>query len=482
LASEEEYVKPRSRVCRVVTLLCIMTCIVLAHSPFILRVHATSGTWVIENETVEIRNSTFIHEGIIVIRGSGQLTLVNSTLKLKQVTSWQFSIRLEDSAMLYIKDSQLQTVYPYRVILQGDSSLQTQSSTAPFVSVHIKSTASSVCINTSFLEIVADTISDVTLTGCITERVSASGDSSIHIDRSEIEVLRCQQNSMTVIENSTVNTVLLDGTATANLTNSGANQVWCWFSSSFLARYCNIYRIQYYDTASITVQESSMDYLVGAGSVPIMLDSLTIQDVTLTGWSHASLVSCMTENIFCDWHSTLQFINGSCDYIEALEWANVSIIGTPSSICNVTTYGAFADTSSQIAWADFYRIDLGHRTRTWISDSSVYTIQSFAYDGASPLFMYRCMVEWELRMSWGVEGEIRESSADNVLVYGDSSINASGCEFLNIMIGDVEDAAIQNCTIGGLFPAGEGAGYAGGIASAAIDGERCADKIAEKYF
>lgn len=33
-----------------------------------------------------------------------------------------------------------------------------------------------------------------------------------------------------------------------------------------------------------------------------------------------------------------------------------------------------------------------------------------------------------------------------------------------------------------LFPAGEGAGYAGGIASAAIDGERCADKIVEKYF
>jgi uncharacterized FAD-dependent dehydrogenase len=33
-----------------------------------------------------------------------------------------------------------------------------------------------------------------------------------------------------------------------------------------------------------------------------------------------------------------------------------------------------------------------------------------------------------------------------------------------------------------FFPAGEGAGYAGGIASAAIDGERCANKIAEKYF
>jgi uncharacterized FAD-dependent dehydrogenase len=33
-----------------------------------------------------------------------------------------------------------------------------------------------------------------------------------------------------------------------------------------------------------------------------------------------------------------------------------------------------------------------------------------------------------------------------------------------------------------LFPAGEGAGYAGGIASAAIDGENCASRIAEKYF
>ncbi|HSZ25518.1 MAG TPA: FAD-binding protein [Cytophagaceae bacterium] len=32
-----------------------------------------------------------------------------------------------------------------------------------------------------------------------------------------------------------------------------------------------------------------------------------------------------------------------------------------------------------------------------------------------------------------------------------------------------------------LFPCGEGAGYAGGIVSAAMDGERCAEKWAEKY-
>ena len=31
--------------------------------------------------------------------------------------------------------------------------------------------------------------------------------------------------------------------------------------------------------------------------------------------------------------------------------------------------------------------------------------------------------------------------------------------------------------IEGLYPCGEGAGYAGGIVSAAIDGERCAEAV-----
>ena len=35
--------------------------------------------------------------------------------------------------------------------------------------------------------------------------------------------------------------------------------------------------------------------------------------------------------------------------------------------------------------------------------------------------------------------------------------------------------------IKGLFPSGEGAGYAGGIVSAAIDGENCADAVS-RYF
>ena len=38
---------------------------------------------------------------------------------------------------------------------------------------------------------------------------------------------------------------------------------------------------------------------------------------------------------------------------------------------------------------------------------------------------------------------------------------------------------LQHVRLEGLFPCGEGAGYAGGIVSAGIDGERCADMAAQ---
>lgn len=40
-------------------------------------------------------------------------------------------------------------------------------------------------------------------------------------------------------------------------------------------------------------------------------------------------------------------------------------------------------------------------------------------------------------------------------------------------------ATLMHPRVRGLFPAGEGAGYAGGIISAAVDGERCADALAD---
>ena len=41
-----------------------------------------------------------------------------------------------------------------------------------------------------------------------------------------------------------------------------------------------------------------------------------------------------------------------------------------------------------------------------------------------------------------------------------------------------DSTTLQHVNIRGLFPCGEGAGYAGGIVSAGIDGERCAEAVA----
>jgi uncharacterized FAD-dependent dehydrogenase len=42
-----------------------------------------------------------------------------------------------------------------------------------------------------------------------------------------------------------------------------------------------------------------------------------------------------------------------------------------------------------------------------------------------------------------------------------------------------DNETLMHVRIQGLFPCGEGAGYAGGIVSAGVDGERCAEMCAE---
>ena len=39
---------------------------------------------------------------------------------------------------------------------------------------------------------------------------------------------------------------------------------------------------------------------------------------------------------------------------------------------------------------------------------------------------------------------------------------------------------LQSLTVKGLYPCGEGAGYAGGIISAAVDGMKCAEAVIGK--
>ena len=44
-----------------------------------------------------------------------------------------------------------------------------------------------------------------------------------------------------------------------------------------------------------------------------------------------------------------------------------------------------------------------------------------------------------------------------------------------------DEETLQSVSTKNLYPCGEGAGYAGGIVTAAVDGIKCAEKIIGKY-
>ena len=68
----------------------------------------------------------------------------------------------------------------------------------------------------------------------------------------------------------------------------------------------------------------------------------------------------------------------------------------------------------------------------------------------------------------------KEFDADSVLMLGIESRTSSPIR--------MERSEDLESEIKGLYPCGEGAGYAGGITSAAADGIRCAEKIIGKYY
>ena len=61
----------------------------------------------------------------------------------------------------------------------------------------------------------------------------------------------------------------------------------------------------------------------------------------------------------------------------------------------------------------------------------------------------------------------------NGFSYGDALLTAVETRS-SAPIRILRDETLQSVTLKGLYPCGEGAGYAGGIVSAAVDGIKCA--------
>ena len=77
------------------------------------------------------------------------------------------------------------------------------------------------------------------------------------------------------------------------------------------------------------------------------------------------------------------------------------------------------------------------------------------------------------RASFGVFGRSAHGCLTNeAVVIGVETRKSSPVRILR------DSDKLQHVRLSGLYPCGEGAGYAGGIVSAAIDGERCAESLA----
>ncbi len=111
----------------------------------------------------------------------------------------------------------------------------------------------------------------------------------------------------------------------------------------------------------------------------------------------------------------------------------------------------------------------GRRSRTLPSCSYV--------PGVSPTEMHRWLpgfIADSLRGGFASFGKkLRGFVTDEAIVVGVESRTSSPVRIPR------DPDTLMHPRIEGLFPCGEGAGYAGGIVSAAIDGERCADRAAD---
>ncbi|MEK6627720.1 MAG: FAD-dependent protein [Bdellovibrionota bacterium] len=101
--------------------------------------------------------------------------------------------------------------------------------------------------------------------------------------------------------------------------------------------------------------------------------------------------------------------------------------------------------------------------------SSPSGIKTVRLDQILPDFMYKKLFEGIEKFNTNMRGFISE----NAKLYGVESRTSCPLRVTR------DDESLQSISHAGLYPCGEGAGYAGGITSAACDGINCADKIFE---
>lgn len=117
---------------------------------------------------------------------------------------------------------------------------------------------------------------------------------------------------------------------------------------------------------------------------------------------------------------------------------------------------------------------LAGRASNSLNDAAGATYQP----GLTPADLHRCLPDYVTstlaEALAAFDRKLKGFAAGNALLTGVETRTSAPVRL-------VRDANRQSTGIEGLFPAGEGAGYAGGIVSAAVDGMRVAEAIIDKY-
>lgn len=153
--------------------------------------------------------------------------------------------------------------------------------------------------------------------------------------------------------------------------------------------------------------------------------------------------------------------------------------GEPVNADSPLALMAFQERLEELCWlnGNMRQTAPAQRMADFINKKNSFDLPESSYTPgllASPLhFWMPEFVTGRLREGFRYFGKVSKGFLTNeALMIGVETRTSSPVRILR------DKESLQHITVKGLFPCGEGAGYAGGIVSAAIDGERCAESVA----
>jgi hypothetical protein len=410
---------------------------------------AASGTWVIQDETVIISNTILTHEGNIVVRGGGRLLVVNATLRLQQVASWQYSVRVEDAARLSIDTSRLDSKYPFTVLTSDSANVTFKDSNARRTAVEVTDFANATGVRSALLSLALSGESSTRIANCTLNSVTSTGAAHAELTGCSAIQLTYAQQSWVSLSNSSFDLLVCDGVNLADVTTCQLGGVHCWLSSRVQLAGCFVEDLVYSDDSALTIGNCSISELLAVSPNPLSAVDLRLGNVTLQGTANVSLTRCSAYQVWMGDQTYLSFVEGSAAIIWVNEWARASVMnctGAGRSIINIWAYG---DAQVNVTRTDVQSLDLGHRTRTRLVSSTANILYAWGYDPPwSYVYAENCTFGEEFRGAWSTHVVLNASTFRNHAVfYAFEQLDAWNCTFHELGVSEGEPASFATCNI-----------------------------------